>query len=373
MRDTTLHRIVRTVGGDLYDGGRRANIPAPGHSKADRSVSLWLRDGRLVVHTFGDSDWRAVRDDLRRLGLLDGVGDPPSGAQARADTGARVDLPTRERQAVARCLWATGGAITDTLSERHLRLRGVTRDLPDDGALRHGAAVAVAAYRDLGYRRPALLAALLDAEGEVTAIEVTYLAANGHRASNLRLPRKTIGVVPAGSAVRLDSCASEMLVGEGVVTTLSASERFGLPAWALTSTRNLRAWTPPDGVRGVLIAADRGRDGEASAERLRRRLAGRGVRVRVEVPPPGCGDWNDWAVAHRAGGGAGAREAEGRDRAGAPSGRMVLALAQELDPDDSTQNRPRRAGDPARYAPPPGPPRRPGPRTGEPALRRTGR
>jgi putative DNA primase/helicase len=140
----------------------------------------------------------------------------------------------------------------------------------------------------------------------------------------LRLPRKTIGVVPAGCAVRLDPAAAEMLVGEGVVTTLSASARFGLPAWALTSTRNLRAWTPPPGVRAVLIAADRGTDGEGSADRLRRRLADRGLRVWVELPPPGCGDWNDWAVGRRAAPGRRAREAEGRDRAGAPKVRMVL-------------------------------------------------
>ena len=53
-----------------------------------------------------------------------------------------------------------------------------------------------------------------------------------------------------------------MLVGEGVFTTLSATERFGLPGWALLSTRNLRAWSPPEGVRSILIAADRGKDGE---------------------------------------------------------------------------------------------------------------
>ena len=57
-----------------------------------------------------------------------------------------------------------------------------------------------------------------------------------------------------------------MLVGEGFFTTLSASECFALPGWALMSTRNLRGWSPPEGVRSVLIAADRGKDGEASAE-----------------------------------------------------------------------------------------------------------
>ena len=53
----SLRTIVQTLGGDLYDRGRRANIPAPGHSAADRSVSLLLENNRIIVHTFGDGDW----------------------------------------------------------------------------------------------------------------------------------------------------------------------------------------------------------------------------------------------------------------------------------------------------------------------------
>ena len=55
------------------------------------------------------------------------------------------------------------------------------------------------------------------------------------------------------------------------------------------STRNLRVWTPPAGVRSVLIAADRGKDGEASADRLKQRLSrgGRGRLRRPCRPSPG--------------------------------------------------------------------------------------
>src|ERR1700755_1572339 len=66
----SLRAIVQTLGGDLYDGGRRANIPAPGHSAADRSVSLLLQGSRVVVHTFGDGDWKSVLDQLREHQLI---------------------------------------------------------------------------------------------------------------------------------------------------------------------------------------------------------------------------------------------------------------------------------------------------------------
>ena len=67
----SLKPIVQALGGDLYDRGLRANIPAPGHSAADRSVSLLLREGRVIVHTFGDGDWKDVLDYLRGEGLVD--------------------------------------------------------------------------------------------------------------------------------------------------------------------------------------------------------------------------------------------------------------------------------------------------------------
>ena len=293
----SLQAIVRVLGGDLYDGGRRANIPAPNHSANDRSVSLLLQGDRVVVHTFGDGDWKTVLDDLRRRGLVDQANIPTSGHVAAVgrrsgDAGAAP----RERVEAAVRLWDAAVPLGRTLSARHCRLRGVARDLPGPGALRHLAEAPVSAYRPGRHRRPALLAGVQDADGRYVAVEITYLDPNARRAVDLRLSRKTVGAAPSGTAVRLDPLAPDMLVAEGVFTTLSASEWFGLPGWALMSTRNLRAWTAPPEVRSVLIAADRGRDGELSAETLRRRLTEAGVMATVALPPPPWGDWNEWSV-----------------------------------------------------------------------------
>jgi putative DNA primase/helicase len=291
----SLRTIVQALGGDLYDGGRRASIPAPGHSAADRSVSLLLRDDRVVVHSFGDGDWRLVLDHLRRLNLIDAANAPlsVSGAIARGSLAeARSAL---ERRDAALRLWEAGRPIRRTPSERHCRLRGIRGELPGPEALRHCAEAPVAAYARSRYARPALLAGIHTADDRFTAVEVTYLTPSGRRALGLRLPRKTVGLAPGGCAVRLDPVDDEMLVGEGVFTTLSASEWFGLPGWALMSTRNLRVWSPPAGVRSVLIAADRGKDGETSAEVLRARLAFDDIAATVALPPAPFGDWNEWA------------------------------------------------------------------------------
>jgi putative DNA primase/helicase len=316
----SLRGIVRALGGDLYDGGRRANIPAPGHSAEDRSVSLLLQDDRVVVHTFGDGDWKAVLDQLREHQLID-VHNAPLDSPGRPVAGrpVREAASSRERLEAALRLWEDGRPLGHTLAARHCRLRGWTGDLPGPEALRHHGEVPVSVYRPGRLRRPALLAGIQDAQGRYIAVEITYLAPNGRRALDLRLPRKTVGVPPPGCAVRLDPAEPEMLVAEGVFTTRAAKAWFDLPGWALMSTRNLRAWSAPEGVRSVLIAGDRGKDGEASAAALRDRLLADGVAARVALPPEPWGDWDDWS--NRAGRGTVAQERReegtGRVRPGA--------------------------------------------------------
>jgi len=141
-----------------------------------------------------------------------------------------------------------------------------------------------------------LIARISGADDCLTAVEVTYLEPNGLLPTGLRLARKTVGQIPPGAAVRLSPAAEDMLVGEGVVTTLSAMDRFGLPGWALMAANNLAAWRPPAFVRRVLIAADRGQVGEAAAMRLRHRLVHDGLDVEVSWPEPPFGDWNEVAV-----------------------------------------------------------------------------
>ena len=150
-------------------------------------------------------------------------------------------------------------------------------------------------------------------------MEVTYLDGRGDRSRLARPPRKVVGSIPAGAAVRLVPRASEMLVAEGVFTTLSALSRFELPGWALLSVSNLRRWSAPEGVRRVLIAGDRGPDGERSAGILGARLRNAGVVAEVVLPPAGAGDWNDLA---------GEEEEEGRRGAPGSQG-WSLATGQD--------------------------------------------
>ncbi|MFC5345334.1 toprim domain-containing protein [Brevundimonas staleyi] len=290
----TLRRLVAALGGDLYQGGTRANVPAPGHSAADRSISLALAGDRVLIHGFGSVDWRAARDDLARRGLIDAEG-RLTGIGSVEGSAPRPDA--RVRLAVATRLWDEGHPLGEaTPAALHLHRRGVTCGARAQ-SLRHNAGVPLAVYRGGTSTRPALVARISDGEDRLTGVEVTYLDPAGRLATGLAVPRKTVGLVPGGAAVRLAVPGASMLVGEGVMTTLSAMERFGLRGWALMSAQNLARWTPPETVRSVLIAADRGAAGETAAERLRARLTAAGLAVEAIWPDPPHGDWNDAAQA----------------------------------------------------------------------------
>lgn len=308
----SLRSIVTALGGDLYQNGARANVPAPGHGTGDRSVSLMLSDGRVVIHSFGAAAWQEVRADLQRRGLIDRAGRTP-GLSGEGERSA----PRRsalDRRAVAEALWVEGIAPDPTsVVGRHLCSRALTWSTTLC-ALREHPRAPLSVYRPDGRTCRALMAAVRDPEGTLTAVELTYLAPNGRAATGLRTPRKTVGHVPAGAAVRLAPAASRMVVAEGVMTTLSAIARFGRPGWALMAAGNLARWPPPSHVQDVVIAADRGEAGEWAARTLETALRARRLVVEVAFPPRPFGDWNEAAKAQ-----ARARGEEGR--IGAPDRR----------------------------------------------------
>jgi putative DNA primase/helicase len=285
----SLRQIVATLGGALYQNGLRANVPAPGHGKGDRSVSLLLSAGRVVIHSFGAAEWREVRDDLRRRGLIDRSGRLLGGVTS--SDAFVIDHP--RRRAVAGALWLDGIQPLETgVVGRYLARRGVTWRPGVEDLLEHPHAP-FSVYRPGRRSGRAMMAGIRAPSGDLTAVELTYLSPNGLAVTGLQVPRKTVGEVPPGAAVRLSAPAARMLVGEGVVTTLSAMMRFGLPGWALLSAGNLSRWRAPDGVAAVVVAGDRGAAGERAAMGLARRLENEGVEATLAFPPAPWGDWNE--------------------------------------------------------------------------------
>jgi hypothetical protein len=289
-----LERIVAACGGILLDGGARALIPGPNHSHKDRSVSLRLtEEGRILIHCFSPKDdWRDVRRALTDLGLLD---DEPRGEKrdARLSPSLVVAQPLdEERVARAGRLWEESGPLKHSVAEAYLRRRAVPAGLWGSQALRfHGRMTSL----DDRAKRPALVAAISDAHGAIQGVQVTLLSAHGTAKAALATPRRVIGKLMGGT-VRLADAQDELVIGEGVETMLTASDVFGVPAWAALSADNLSRINISHPLRRLIIAADNDEAGMRAADSLRARMAPSTI-VEIETAPPGCNDWNDWARA----------------------------------------------------------------------------
>lgn len=105
------------------------------------------------------------------------------------------------------------------------------------------------------------------------------------------------GTLPDGCAVRLWPAGEVLGIAEGIETAISASRLFDdIPVWAALNAQNLMKWTPPEGVKRVVIFGDNDRSytGQAAAYALARRLAAvEGLDVKVEIPSSTGSDWND--------------------------------------------------------------------------------
>jgi putative DNA primase/helicase len=294
-----LAHIARIMKGDSFRNGHQANIPAPGHSKDDRSVSLGLgEDGRVLVNCYSTKknvSWREVRDLLRAKGLIDAAGRPtgysPVSSQPVAET---PDDAARRARAMA--LWNQGRDISRTLAQRYAESRAITEPLPSH-SFRYLGQTPVAVFDEkVDFTKPALLTAIRTPESELSAIEITYLTLGGRRDPTLRLSRKTVGLFDpeAHCSVHIDPIADEMLFAEGAFTTLHARKRFRLPARALLCTRNMRFFQPPPGLKRAVIARDNGVDGDRSARILAATFRRHRISVEIVSPPAEFDDFDTY-------------------------------------------------------------------------------
>lgn len=292
-----LERIVAALGGILMDGGTRALIPGPNHSGRDRSVSLReTEEGRILIHCFSPKDdWRDVRRALQQQGLLDEAPSPPlaSGRLVRKPVAVVAQPDDEERLARARRIWEEGAPVRHSPARVYLQRRAIPHLGDADGALRFHARMT---SLDDRLRRPALLAAIVDAAGELQGVQATLLSRHGVTKAAVTTPRRVIGKL-MGGAVRLSEGGDVLLVGEGVETMMSASAELALPAWALLTADNLAGFVAPDLVQRLVVAVDDDEAGHLAFAALKARHT---IPVDVERPPGGASDWNAWACAREA-------------------------------------------------------------------------
>jgi putative DNA primase/helicase len=241
-----IRTIARIMGGDVI-GKNSCNVPGPGHSKSDRSLTITVDRNRLIVHSHAGKDWKLCKDYVReRLGL-----DRWERGRDRQPTfvviNSGADNDKEKKKTFALRIWSQSVNPIGTIVEYYLREhRGLA--LTDDiagGVVRfHGSL-----YFDAFTRRPGMVCLLRNVEtDEPCGIHRTFL----NRETAEKIDRKMLGIAK-NAAIKFDAVADNLTIGEGVETVLSGRMAGLGPVWALGSSGAVRTFPVISAARELTI------------------------------------------------------------------------------------------------------------------------
>ena len=243
-------------------------------------------NGRLLAFCFGGCAFNQIMSALVEYGLLDDDGDDDLHV-SRGVTVCQRD--NTERIAHARQIYDSGGL--DDRIAIYLRSRWIHRTSP---VLRFSEQTP----HRLGARLPAMLAPIVNVDGEQIGVHLTYLRRDGGGKADLpkQYQRECRGLI-RGGAIRLIPFEPdvELVLAEGLETSLAASELFGLPCWSAVYAGGLCSLVLPPEVRRIVIAADNDASGVGQRNALAAydRWTAEGRSVRIVAPPVVGDDFND--------------------------------------------------------------------------------
>lgn len=306
--------------------------PCPFHGEATASFHVvekagaggWFNcfgcgaKGSVVDFVMG-LDGLDAREALKRLADDAGLArdeDPARAAEraaraerAREKAEAEAAKEAARRLAGARAIWrqARGplGLLRDYLHARGVRLRALDAIPPTlrvHPELRFWAEGQDRKREDPAFVGPAMVAAIGRA-GEFAGVHRTWITPEGRArlATGEKVPKKWIGRTGAifGQPVKFCPTSERMVAGEGIETTLAAwsallaEGRAGWSAEAALSRGAIVApegegWSPPAGVRRLLILAEGSSKRPEEAQRLYEAAAEKyraaGLEVALRVP-----------------------------------------------------------------------------------------
>lgn len=278
--------LAKLLGGTVY--GQWINIAGPGHRSKDRSLGIKFDpsapDG-FWVHSLAGDDWakcrQYVKDVLKGLKL---------NAKTISSAG-RVDHRAAERIARALKMWEHASPAEGTLVDKYLNWRGCTLS----SAVKSADALRFHPFCRFGPERlPAMIGLMWHlVTDEPTGIHLTVLNHGGKGKRELPGGAKRMLGVAAQAAVKLQPHNGVLGIAEGIETALSASQRYGVPVWALLSAGTIRASPIIPGVRRLIIFADHDAAGLAAAYECARRYSSNGIPAEIRHPKPANADFND--------------------------------------------------------------------------------
>jgi putative DNA primase/helicase len=261
----------------------------PAHDDRDPSLSVSVKEGRILIYCFAGCAPEAV---LQAVGLtwrdLRGgeawAWRPPVPSRARPKP--EPEAPSPEDRVRWEALWEKAKP-GHPLLRRYLRARGLGLEPPP--ALR------------LAFLRgePVMVARVEGVKG-LLGLHLTTLEPDGRGRREKRLAK---GSRPRGGAIQLYpfEAGTPLALAEGIETALAVRETTGWPVWATIAAPFMKEVVVPHEVKEVVIAADHDQTGIDAAKSLARRLIREGRRVRLAVPSVEGEDWLDVLVRVKSG------------------------------------------------------------------------
>jgi putative DNA primase/helicase len=271
-------RAIVGITGGVVTSRDSCNVPGPGHSPADRSLSIRIDPTDSLgfkVHSFAGDDWQVCRDYVAAaLGLrYAGSGISPRTLQPSRYIGkVSSEFPLQ--------LWSETVAAPNTLAEKHLAFRNLA--LPD----RHEEVLRFHPSCPFGKnaRHPCIVALYRDIRtNEPKAIHRTALTPDGKK-----IDRKALGP-KGGCAIKLsadEDVAEGLTIAEGIETALAGMALHFRPAWALGTAGEVAKFPLLSGIEclTILVDNDTSGTGQASALECSRRWTSMGREVFRVVP-----------------------------------------------------------------------------------------
>jgi putative DNA primase/helicase len=293
-------QITQQLGGNWH--GTYGMVCCPTHDDRVPSLKVYCNDvtGEVGFHCFGGCDWRDIKDELRRQGVVSDWTPEPETSNQRLDREQRqiaAEEVTRRTQdlrtAKARSVFGQTKPASETFVSKYLRNRGITSQLPlsirGHDSLYHS---------PTGNQYPAMVAEVLVWPGcDATGIHRTFLSSDGCSKAGTKQDKMMLGSC-AGGAVRLGIARETLAVTEGIETGLSVTQATGLPTWAALSAGGIVALVlPPVAVtKHIVICADNDPTGLKAANTASRKWSNNGYAVRIAHPKAQGMDFNDTLV-----------------------------------------------------------------------------
>jgi len=270
----------------------------PAHDDRDPSLSVSVKEGRVLLHCFAGCAPDAVLGavGLTWRDLRGGESWAWSPFPSRAKPKPEPETPSPEDVERWESLWERAKPGHPLLA-RYLKARGLSLEPPPT-------------LRVAYLRGEPVMVARVEGEGGLLGLHLTFLEPDGLGRREKKLAK---GSRPKGGAIRLYPLEEgrPLALAEGIETALAVREVTGWPVWATIAALFMKEVIVPPEVKEVVVAADHDRAGIEAAHALARRLIREGRRVRMAVPPEEGADWLD-VLAHAKKGAGASRPKEER-------------------------------------------------------------